>query len=119
LGADLVYKAIGIYRTQDDLAKNVSYAGASLGGLIFADLNHDGQITSNDKYRFDLTPFPKLMFVLPWVRITQNFDLSILFQGQSGGNGKLVTALIQAPGNGLKYVANNSYTLQNTNSILR
>ncbi|RYG00345.1 MAG: SusC/RagA family TonB-linked outer membrane protein, partial [Chitinophagaceae bacterium] len=44
IGTELVYKSIGIYRTQEDLDKNVNYAGAMIGGLIFADLNGDGKV---------------------------------------------------------------------------
>ena len=46
-----MYKAIGIYRTQADLDKNINYPGARLGGLIFADLNNDGKIDGNDVSR--------------------------------------------------------------------
>ena len=43
-GSNLVYKAIGMYRTQADLDNNVNYSNAGLGELIFEDINGDGVI---------------------------------------------------------------------------
>jgi len=124
LGSELVYKSIGIYRTQADLDKNVNYPGASLGGLIFADLNKDGKIDGNDRYMFNTTVvnnniYPKSQFGLNIILDYLNFDCSILFQGQSGANWRLNNGFNSgAAGNGLEYVANNSYSLTNTNSVL-
>jgi TonB-linked SusC/RagA family outer membrane protein len=124
LGSQLVYKAIGIYRTQNDLDKNVSYPGASLGGLIFADLNKDGKIDGNDRYMFNTTVvngniYPKSQFGVNIGLDYLNFDCSILFQGQSGANWRLDNGFNSgAAGNGLEYVANNSYSLTNVNSVL-
>ncbi|WP_214227882.1 TonB-dependent receptor [Pedobacter sp. B4-66] len=132
LGSDLVYKAIGIYRTQQDLDNNVNYPGAQLGGLIFADLNNDGVINTNDRYRFDDTafprteatnaphiPFPKMQFGLNIGVDYKNFDLTMLLQGQSGAKWRLSNGFNSgANGNGLAYVAKNSYSLENPNSIL-
>jgi len=124
LGSQLVYKSIGIYRTQDDLAKYVSYSGASLGGLIFADLNKDGKIDGNDRYMFNTTivngaVYPKSQFGLNIRLDYLDFDCSILFQGQSGANWRLDNGFNSgAAGNGTEYVANNSYSLTNVNSVL-
>jgi TonB-linked SusC/RagA family outer membrane protein len=119
LNSILVYKAIGIYRTAEDIAKYPSYPGARTGGLIFADLNNDGVINSNDTYRFDATGFPKAQFGLTIGLDYENFDLSMLVQGQTGAKWRLSTGFNSgAGGNGLEYVALNSYSLKNTNSIL-
>lgn len=119
LGAELVYKAIGIYRTQKDIDDNVNYPGATLGTLIFADLNGDGEINSNDTYRYDVSAFPKMQFGLSAAFDYKAFDLSILLQGQSGGKWRLNNGFNSgANGNGLVYVAKNSYSLGNVNSEL-
>ncbi|NLR80869.1 SusC/RagA family TonB-linked outer membrane protein [Chitinophaga eiseniae] len=119
LGSILVYKAIGIYRTDAELTKYPSYAGARTGGLIFADLNNDGKIDVNDKYRFDATPFPKMQFGLTIGFDYDNFDLTILLQGQTGAKWRLNNGFNSgAGGNGLEYVALNSYSLKNTNAVL-
>jgi TonB-linked SusC/RagA family outer membrane protein len=117
--AILVYKAIGIYRTQKDLDDNINYPGASLGGLIFADLNHDGEINSNDTYRYDASAFPKMQFGFAFDFDYNNFGLSILLQGQSGAKWRLNNGFNSgANGNGLEYVAKNSYSLENENAPL-
>jgi hypothetical protein len=132
IGSILVYKAIGIYRTAADLTGNTSYPGATLGGLIFADLNHDGKIDANDQYRYDAgsipadpttgqgrVAVPKMQFGLNIGLDYKNFDLSILLQGQSGAKWRLSNGFNSgAGGNGLEYVATNSYSLSNTNSVL-
>ncbi|MCC6286775.1 MAG: TonB-dependent receptor [Chitinophagaceae bacterium] len=115
----LVYKAIGIYRTDDDIAKYTSYAGATQGGLIFADLNNDGVINGNDTYRFDATGFPKLQFGLTVGLDYKSFDFTLLLQGQGGAKWRLSNGFNSgAGGNGLEYVALNSYSLDNPNSVL-
>lgn len=117
--AILVYKAIGIFRTQKDLDDNINYPGASLGGLIFADLNGDSVINSNDTYRYDASSFPKMQFGFNFDFQYKNFGLSILLQGQSGAKWRLNNGFNSgANGNGLEYVAKNSYSLENVNAPL-
>lgn len=128
-GSRLVYKSIGIYRTQQDLDNNVNYPGASLGGLIFADLNGDKIIDSNDQYMFNstyntdannvTTVFPSTQYGLSIGMNYKNFDLAMLLQGQSGAKFRLSNGFNSgAGGNGLEYVALNSYTLSNVNAEL-
>ncbi len=127
-GSRLVYKSIGIFRTQQDLDNNVKYPGARLGGLIFADLNNDGKIDSNDRYMFNTTNnsdggvttiFPSTQYGLSVGLDYKNFDLSMLLQGQSGAKMRLSTSFNSgAGGNGLEYVALNSYSKENVNSEL-
>lgn len=133
-GSRLVYKSIGIYRTQQDLDNNVNYPGASLGGLIFADLNGDKIIDSNDQYMFNTTNnterdpvtgldvttiFPSTQYGLSIGMNYKNFDLAMLLQGQSGAKFRMNNAFNSgAGGNGLEYVALNSYTLGNVSAPL-
>ncbi len=128
LGSRLVYKSIGIYRSQQDLDNNVNYPGATLGGLIFADLNKDGKIDSNDRYMFNTTNnteagvysvFPSTQYGISFGLDYRNFDLSMLLQGQSGAKLRLNNTFNSgAAGNGLEYVALNSYSKENVNSVL-
>lgn len=118
-GSTLVYKSIGIYRTQEDIDNSVSYDGAGLGNLIFADLNGDGEINSNDRYMFDATSFPKTQFGINLAADFRGFDFSILFQGQGGAKWRLDNGFsTSAAGNGLIYVAENSFSLENTSAEL-
>ena len=118
-GSELVYNSIGIYRTQSDLDNNVNYPNATLGGLIFADLNDDGVIDGNDRYRYNTNPFPRSQFGMTLGFDYKSFDLTVLLQGQDGGKFRLDNGFDSgANGNGLEYVANNTYDLENTNAIL-
>ena len=119
VNSELVYKSIGIYRTQDDIDNNVNYNNAGLGELIFADLNDDGLINGNDQYMADLTPFPKYQYGISFGANYKGFDLDMLFFGQGGGMWRMSNGFDSgAGGNGLDYVANNSYTLENTTAEL-
>lgn len=118
-GSILVYKAIGIYRTKEDLNKYVSYPGATLGSLIFADLNGDGEIDSDDKYRFEASTFPNSQFGLHMGVNYKGLNINILFEGQAGGKWRLSNFFTgTGSGNGLGYVATHSYTLENIHSGL-
>jgi TonB-linked SusC/RagA family outer membrane protein len=119
IGSELVYHAIGIYRTQADLDANVSYPRASLGSLIFADLNGDGVIDGNDRYRYNINPFPRSQFGMTVGFEYKSFDLTMLLQGQDGGKFRLDNSFNSgAGGNGLAYVANNTYDLDNRDALL-
>ncbi len=115
----LVYKALGIYRTAEDLTKYTGYPGATIGGLIFADLNNDGIVDGNDRYRYGASAFPKMQYGLTVGFDYQSFDLTILLQGQSGAKFRLNNGFNSgAAGNGLAYVAKNSFSLENPNAVL-
>ncbi len=128
LGSELVYKSIGIYRNQSDLDKYVSYPGAAIGGLIFADLNNDGKIDGNDRYTFSTTAvnnngvisvYPKTQFGFTLGLNYSDFDLTMLLQGQGGAKWRLSSGFNSgASGNGLAYVANNSFSLENPDAVL-
>lgn len=119
IGSELVYHAIGIYRTQDDLDTYVSYPNATVGSLIFDDLNNDGVIDGNDRYRYNLNPFPRSQFGMTLGFDYKNFDLTMLLQGQDGGKFRLDNGFdTGANGNGLAYVASNTFDLENTEAIL-
>lgn len=119
IGSQLVYNAIGIYRTQEDLDSHVSYPNATLGSLIFADLNGDGVIDGNDRYRYNVNAFPRSQFGMTIGFDYKNFDLTMLLQGQDGGKFRLDNGFnTGAGGNGLAYVANNTYDLENRDALL-
>jgi TonB-linked SusC/RagA family outer membrane protein len=119
LNSELVYKAIGIYRSASDLTKYTSYAGAKVGGLIFADLNGDGKVDGNDRYRFNSSVFPRWQGGVTIGLDYKAFDLTMLLQGQSGAKFRLSTGFSSAAnGNGLRYVSDNAFSLTNTNSEL-
>ncbi|MCC9168695.1 SusC/RagA family TonB-linked outer membrane protein [Pontibacter harenae] len=78
----LRYRAIGIFRTQDDLDNYPHPPGAKLGDLIYEDYNRDGEITADDMVRTELGNIPEIVYGVNLGAEYKNFDLSVLFQGQ-------------------------------------
>ncbi|RNI31405.1 SusC/RagA family TonB-linked outer membrane protein [Rufibacter latericius] len=83
INTSLLYRSIGIYRTQEDLDRYPHPSGAKLGDLIYEDYNKDGKITADDQVRTDLGNIPQIMYGLNLGAEYKGFDLSILFQGQA------------------------------------
>lgn len=83
LGSQLLYRAIGIFQTAEDLANYPKLPGNQLGDLIFEDVNKDGQINANDRVREDLSNVPQIIYGFGAGVTYKNFDLSILLQGQA------------------------------------
>lgn len=82
LNTYLLYRSIGIFRTQEDLDNYPHVQGAGLGDLIFEDYNQDGEITADDMVRTNLGNIPQLTFGLTLNASYKNFDLSTVFSGQ-------------------------------------
>jgi len=83
IGAELYYKADGIFNTQEELDAYPHATGTQLGDIKILDLNDDGLIDSNDQYRFDKTATPEVVFGLTLGLDYKNFDLTMFFQGQT------------------------------------
>ena len=84
VGAGLFYKADGIFHTQAELDAYPHANGTQVGDIKVVDLNGDGDIDSDDQYRFDYTSTPRLVFGLSGYVKYKNVDLSLFFQGQTG-----------------------------------
>lgn len=78
----LMYKTLGIYRTQQDLDTYPHLKGAQLGDLILEDHNKDGQITADDKVRTEYGNVPLLTYGVVFNGGYKAFDLSVVFSGQ-------------------------------------
>ena len=83
LGSQLLYHAIGVFKTAEDLAAYPKLPGNQLGDLIYEDVNKDGQITANDRVREDLSNVPQIIYGFAAGINYKHFDLSILLQGQA------------------------------------
>lgn len=91
IGAYFGYKAIGIYRTEEDLQRTNSQGevikqngvAPRLGDIMYADLNDDGNITAEDRDIIG-NPFPKFSFGISMGASWKNFDFSAFWQGVSG-----------------------------------
>lgn len=64
LGAGLYYKAIGIFRTQEEVDTNPIVPGTIVGDLQYLDYDNDGVITANDRIRMDKSINPEITYGL-------------------------------------------------------
>ncbi|MBX2922273.1 MAG: TonB-dependent receptor [Chitinophagaceae bacterium] len=83
LNTYLLYNAIGIFRSEDDLAKYPHLPGAQPGDLIYEDYNKDGAITADDRVRTKFGNIPEITYGFLLNGEYKNFDLAIVFAGQS------------------------------------
>lgn len=83
LGAWWMYRAIGVWQTEDDIANNPHLGGAQPGFLRYADLNEDGIIDIRDKRYFG-SYIPKYTFGINIGLNYKRFDLSVEAYGVGG-----------------------------------
>lgn len=81
---DLYYKADGIFNDMAELTSSVRNSSSRVGDIKIVDLNKDGVINANDRYRVPYTTIPKYVFGLNTDFQYKGFDLNIFFQGQAG-----------------------------------
>jgi TonB-linked SusC/RagA family outer membrane protein len=79
----LLYDAIGIFRSQAQLNSTPHVAGAQVGDLIYADVNHDGKIDAADQTRTKYGNIPQIVYGFSLNAGYKSFDLSVLFAGQA------------------------------------
>ncbi len=82
VGSRLVYKAIGIFSTPEQLNDYPHMQAAKAGDIIYEDVNGDKAINSLDQIRLDETPTPQIVYAINASVQYANFDLTVLFQGQ-------------------------------------
>ncbi len=81
-GAQLLYKAIGIFADEEAVNSYPHWDGAKPGDVIFEDVSGEGKITSDDRILLDKTDAPEIFYGLSFEAIYKNWTLSLLFQGQ-------------------------------------
>lgn len=79
----VLYDAIGIYQTEEEVAKTPHLNGAKPGDLIYRDIDGDGSITTADQFRTDETETPQIIYGFTLGGEWKGFDLSLFFQGQA------------------------------------
>lgn len=86
IGAGLVYKAVGIYQTQEEIDNDPAHwPGARPGDIKFADINGDNKLDGNDRFRYDKTNIPTFTYGINLGAQYKGFDVTVLFQGAMGG----------------------------------
>ena len=81
-GAQLLYKAIGIFKDQADVESYPSWPNAKPGDVKFEDVSGDGKIDSDDRILFDKTDAPQVFYGLSLDATYKNWTLAVLIQGQ-------------------------------------
>lgn len=84
MGGMTLYKALGIYQTQEEIDNSPHLAGTQVGDLKYEDYNNDGQITADDmRYYDNYSPTPKIIYGFTLNGGWKGIDLNIFFQGQA------------------------------------
>jgi TonB-dependent starch-binding outer membrane protein SusC len=83
LGSQLLYQTQGIFNDAEELTQYPKLPGNQPGDLIYKDVNNDGIINANDMVRENLSNVPQITYGFTASAFYQNFDLSILLQGQA------------------------------------
>ncbi|HEU5147414.1 MAG TPA: SusC/RagA family TonB-linked outer membrane protein, partial [Chryseosolibacter sp.] len=83
IGAPLLYEAIGIFRTQEQVDASPVMPSTRVGDLQYRDINNDGTINSLDRTRQDKGSIPELTFGFNATISYKRFSLFANFSGQS------------------------------------
>lgn len=83
VGAGLYYQADGIFNTQEELDAYPHQNGTQVGDVKIIDYNGDGEINSDDQFRFDKTATPEIVFGMNMNFEWRSLDLNLFFQGQT------------------------------------
>ncbi|MCQ2170040.1 MAG: TonB-dependent receptor [Bacteroidales bacterium] len=116
MGSGLYYQVAGINKTQADLDSHPQMSGATLGDFYFEDLDGDGQITTFDRKRCDLTVVPEIVYGLTASLSWKNLDFSMLFQGQARARFYYAPQVDPVSYNVEANAARNAWTLNNTDA---
>jgi len=82
----LLYNAIGIFRSQEELDSTPHVPGAMVGDLIYEDFNGDGEINADDMTRTKYGNIPQITFGMTLNAAWKNWDFSAVISGQTQVN---------------------------------
>jgi TonB-linked SusC/RagA family outer membrane protein len=110
----LLYNAIGIFHSTDEINKYPHLSVAKPGDLIYEDYNKDGKIDANDQVRTKYGNIPQITYGVLLNAGYKNFDLSAVVAGQAKVN-QYVLAESGTIGNFYSSWADNRWSPNNTN----
>ncbi len=121
-GAFNMYQYDGVFVSQKDIDNNkIDYSpitGSLLpGDMKIKDVNGDGKINADDQVRNDKTNTPRFTGGININLSYKNFDLSILFQGATGGLQYIGRTESGDIGNFLQFAYNNRWTIDHPSSV--
>ena len=119
--AFLVYEYDGAFKDQKEIdANTIDYTGVTPGlkpgDMKFKDINHDGKIDGDDQTRLNKTQDPTFTGGLNLRVGYKSFDLSVLFQGATGGLLYFGTESGDI-GNYLQYSYDHQWTIDHPSSV--
>lgn len=77
------YEVIGLFQSDDDVAKSPTQDGAQPGRFKYRDINNDGKITTDDRVIFG-SPNPDFTYGLNIGLNYKGFDFSTIYYGSQG-----------------------------------
>ncbi len=83
IGSGLYYKSDGIYNTADELKSSPRHPNSRVGDIKIVDLNEDGKIDNNDRYRAPYNVNPRYVFGLNSDFQFKGFDLEYFLSGSN------------------------------------
>ncbi len=110
LGAERYYTALGIIRTEEELASVPVIAGSKVGDLKYKDIDNDNKITDADMVRMDKTNTPEITFGFNLSATYKNFSLWTHFSGQTRAWQYFHKYSKEGGHNSLKELLENRYT---------
>ncbi|WP_293731822.1 TonB-dependent receptor [uncultured Parabacteroides sp.] len=125
MNTSLYYEYDGVFKDWDEInntANRPNYDGITKdadlrpGDMKFKDLDGDGKITPDDRYRSDRTNEPKWTYGITGNLQWKNFDLSVLFQGAADSWTKVYWEAGDI-GNYPKYVYDKHWSIENPSSL--
>jgi len=118
---DIYYVYDGVFRDMDDIAANkLDYSAITKtlrpGDMKYKDHNGDGKITPDDKVRRDKNSDPTFQGGFNFSLSYKDFDLSVLFQGATGGEIRVGTDESGSIGNFLEEFYDKRWSITNPSS---
>lgn len=115
-GVHLVYKSLGIFKSQEEVDNYPHWKGAKPGDVIFEDVNGDGVIDADDRILVDKTDAPQIFYGTKVDLSYKNWSLSLLGQGQGSYYRSTVGGNRGIGQNVYKWMATDNWTPENNNS---
>jgi len=119
---DIYYVYDGVFRDMEDIANNkLDYSAITKtlrpGDMKYQDFNGDGKITPDDKVRRDKNSDPTFQGGFNFSLTYKDFDLSVLFQGATGGEIRVGTDESGSIGNFVEEFYDKRWSISNPSSV--
>jgi len=119
---DIYYVYDGVFRDMEDISNNkLDYSAITKtlrpGDMKYKDFNGDGKITPDDKVRRDKNSDPTFQGGFNFSLTYKDFDLSVLFQGATGGEIRVGTDESGSIGNFVEEFYDKRWSISNPSIV--